>query len=125
MSKKDEKIIISKQLATDLIWWLENASAPCLTIREVHEHWHLFKDEQMTLARDVMKDELEKAIEKFDETAKKIAKLEPVVIDMSWLEQPGSFAEYKRNMQKAHRYMVRNSIRPYTWLTEGYDGWDG
>lgn len=67
------------------------------------------------------------AIEKFDETAKKIAKLEPVVIklDPNWLEKSDSFAEYKRNMQKAHRYMVRNSIRPYTWLTEGYDGWDG
>lgn len=62
MMKKQEKIIISKQLAIDLIWWLEHASAPCMTIGEVHEHWHLFKDEQMTLARDAMKDELEKAL---------------------------------------------------------------
>ena len=65
------------------------------------------------------------AIEKFDETAKKIAKLEPVVIklDPSWLEQPDDFKEYKRNFHKGHRHMVRNSIRPHTWLTEGYDGW--
>lgn len=63
MSKKDEKIIISKQLATDLIWWLENASAPCLTIREVQERWYqLFSDPQLTLARDSMKAELEKAL---------------------------------------------------------------
>lgn len=62
MSKSEEKIIISKQLAIDLIWWLEHASAPCMTIGEVHEHWHLFKDSQMTLARDSMKDELEKAL---------------------------------------------------------------
>ena len=60
--KKDEKIIISKQLARDLIWWLEHASAPCMTIGEVHKHWHLFKDSQMTLARDSMKAELEKAL---------------------------------------------------------------
>lgn len=65
------------------------------------------------------------AIEKFDETAKKIAKLEPVAInlDPSWLEKPDSFAEYKRTIQKSHRYMVRNSVRPHTWLSEGYDGW--
>ena len=62
MSKKDEKIIISKRLATDLIWWLEHASAPCMTIGEVYKHWHQFKDTQLTLARDSMKDELEKAL---------------------------------------------------------------
>lgn len=60
--KIEEKIVISKQLALDLIWWLENASAPCMTIGEVHEHWHQFQDKQMTLARDSMKAELEKAL---------------------------------------------------------------
>ena len=65
-----------------------------------------------------------KEIEKFDETAKKIAKLEPVTIklDPNWLEKSDSFAEYKRNMQKTHRYMVRNSVRPHAWLSEGWDG---
>lgn len=62
MMKKDEKIIISKRLATDLLWWLEHASAPCMTIGEVYKHWHQFKDTQLTLARDSMKDELEKAL---------------------------------------------------------------
>lgn len=61
--KKQEEIIISRQLATDLLWWLENASAPCLTIREVQERWYqLFSDPQLTLAGDSMKAELEKAL---------------------------------------------------------------
>lgn len=63
MSKNEEKTIISKQLARDLIWWLEHASAPCMTIGEVHERWYqLFSDPQLTLARDSMKDELGKAL---------------------------------------------------------------
>ena len=58
------------------------------------------------------------------ETAKKIAKQEPLVIklDPSWLEQPDDFKEYKRNFHKGHRYMARNSVRPHAWLSEGWDG---
>lgn len=63
MMKKQEKIIISKQLAIDLLWWLEHASAPCLTFREVQDRWYqLFCDPQLTLARDSMKKELEEAL---------------------------------------------------------------
>lgn len=61
--KKQEEIIISKQLAVDLIWWLEHASAPCMTIGEVQDRWYqLFDDPKLTLARDAMKYELEKAL---------------------------------------------------------------
>ena len=115
--KKQEEIIISKQLAIDLIWWLENASAPCLTIREVQERWYqLFSDPQLTLARDSMKAELEKAL-----AAKKrwVLEYDPLGLESN---EPDSFEEYKRNFHKGHRYLVRNSVRPHAWHSEGWDG---
>ena len=62
MSKKDEKIIISKRLAIDLIWWLEHESAHCMSFSEMQERWYEFGDPQLTLARDSMKKELEEAL---------------------------------------------------------------
>lgn len=59
MSKKDEKIIISKRLATELIWWLEHADVPYNDFA----YWNGRRQPtKMELARDSMVDELEKAL---------------------------------------------------------------
>ena len=71
MSKKDEKIIISKKLAEDLIWWLDHADVPFNDgwLRRYVNGNREFT--QMEIARDSMVEELERAIkqaEKGNET---------------------------------------------------------
>ena len=61
MMKNEEKIIISKKLADDLLWWLQNTSVPYVTWGE---HITQGKTPPMEIARDSMVDELLNAIEK-------------------------------------------------------------
>lgn len=57
--KIEEKIVISKQLAIDLIWWLEHADVPFNDFA----YWNGRRQPtQMELARDSMVDELEKVL---------------------------------------------------------------
>ena len=65
MSKNEEKIIISKKLADDLLWWLEHAYVPYVTIGERWRHeCNPSKKPAMEIARDSMVDELLNAIKR-------------------------------------------------------------
>lgn len=63
MMKNEEKIIISKKLADDLLWWLQNTPVPYVTWGEQITQG---KTPPMVIARDSMIDELLNAIKQVE-----------------------------------------------------------
>ena len=61
MMKKDEKIIISKRLANDLLWWIENAPIPN-NESAWFERWGRNKQSHMEIAWESLVYDLKQAI---------------------------------------------------------------